>query len=124
MSVTGWMQFGAFGVLITVSTIFLGRYMHRVFFTSTAPGDAVFARVERRIYRMCGIDPAGEQRWSVYALSLLIFSLVGCVVSYAILRLQAHLPLNPDHLGGIKPALSFNTAVSFVTGTNWQSYAG
>src|ERR1700680_2816781 len=124
MSVPGWLQSAFFGVMIAVSTVVLGRYMYRVYFASTAPGDAVFGPVERRIYRLCGIDPTGEQRWSTYAGSLLIFSLVGVVVSYFLLRMQAHLPLNPDHFGGIRPALSFNTAVSFLTGTNWQSYAG
>src|ERR1700727_2757000 len=109
MSLTGWLQFGFFGVLIAVSTVVLGRYMYRVYFASTAPGDPVFGRVERRIYQLCGIDPSGEQRWNTYAFSLLIFSLVGVVVSYLLLRFQAHLPLNPDHLGGGRPALSFNT---------------
>ena len=124
MSATGWLQFAMFAVLIGISTVVLGRYMYRVYFAPTAPGDAVFLPVERRIYRLAGIDPEGEQRWTSYALSLLTFSLVGVLLSYGLLRWQGHLPLNPDHLTGLKPALSFNTAVSFLTGTNWQSYAG
>ena len=98
--------------------------MHRVYFTKTAPGDRVFLPAERLVYRVCGIDPEGEQRWSTYALSLLTFSLVMCVFSYAVMRLQAHLPLNPDHMKAVGPGLSFNTAVSFLTTTNWQSYSG
>src|ERR1700726_2613654 len=97
VSVTGWVQFGGFGALIAISTVVLGRYMYRVYFTPTAPGDALYLPVERRIYRLWGIDPAGEQPWNSYAFSLLIFSLVGVVLSYGLLRFQAHLPLNPDH---------------------------
>ncbi len=73
---------------------------------------------------MCGVDPESEQRWQTYALSLLAFSFVSRAVLYAQLRLQGHLPLNPDGLSGVKPALSFNTAVSFLTNTNWQNYSG
>jgi K+-transporting ATPase ATPase A chain len=114
----------AFAALIALSTPLLGSYMYRVYFTNSAPGDRVFLPIERRIYRICGIDPLGEQRWTGYALSLLTFSLVACLFSYAVLRLQGHLPFNPDHMKGVSPGLSFNTAVSFLTGTNWQSYAG
>src|ERR1700674_1376346 len=98
--------------------------MYRVYFTNKAPGDRFFLPVERRIYRLIGIDPEGEQRWNGYALSLLAFSLVSLLFTYALLRLQAHLPFNPDHLAAVKPGLSFNTAVSFLTNTNWQAYAG
>ena len=73
---------------------------------------------------MCGIDPEGEQRWSVYILSLLVFTLVGIVFTYVILRIQTHLPLNPDHQKAVSPGLSFNTAISFGTNTNWQNYSG
>jgi potassium-transporting ATPase potassium-binding subunit len=124
MSLTGWLQFAFLGVLIAVSTPILGRYLYRVYFAPTAPGDAVFRPVEQRIFRWCGIDSSGEQRWTAYAFSLLAFSFVACVFSYLLLRFQGHLPLNPDHFDAVRPALSFNTAVSFLTGTNWQSYAG
>ncbi len=76
------------------------------------------------MYRVCGIDPAGEQRWTTYTFSLLAFSFVSCVLSYGLLRLQGALPLNPDGFSGVSAGLSWNTAVSFLTGTNWQSYAG
>jgi K+-transporting ATPase ATPase A chain len=82
----------------------------------------VFGWIERPIYRFCGIDPNGEQRWTTYAFSLLAFSLVSVLILYAQLRLQGHLPVNPDHFHAVKPALSFNTAISFLTNTNWQNY--
>ena len=71
-----------------------------------------------------GVNPDSEQRWTTYAYSLLAFSLVSVLVLYLQLRLQGHLPFNPDHMKGVPPALSFNTAVSFLTNTNWQNYAG
>ena len=124
MDLAGWLQFVFFGVLVAISTPLLGIYMYRVYFTDKAPGDRVFLPVENFIYRICGVDPEGEQRWRSYALSLLAFSFVSLVFTYFLLRFQAHLPLNPDHLAAVKPGLSFNTAVSFLTNTNWQSYAG
>src|SRR5579864_2381779 len=124
MDAAGWLQFVLFGVLIAISTPLLGIYMYRVYFAKAAPGDRVFLPVERLIYRVIGVDPEGEQRWRGYAMSLLAFSLVSLLFTYFILRLQAHLPLNPDHLAAVSPGLSFNTAVSFLTNTNWQAYAG
>src|SRR5207237_9684032 len=78
----------------------------------------------RLVCRVCGIDPEGDQHWKVYAYSLLAFSLVSLLILYAQLRLQGHLPLNPDHFKGVPAALAFNAAVSFLTNTNWQNYAG
>jgi K+-transporting ATPase ATPase A chain len=124
MSAAGWLQFVLLGVLILISTPILGRYMYRVYFTDKAPGDRFFLPVENLIYRICGVDPDGEQRWRSYALAMLAFSLVSVLFTYALLRLQGHLPFNPDHQVAVSPALSFNTAVSFLTNTNWQSYAG
>ncbi|MGC8466018.1 MAG: potassium-transporting ATPase subunit KdpA [Acidimicrobiales bacterium] len=79
---------------------------------------------ERLIYRALGVDSEAEQSWERYTMSLIIFSAVAILVTYALIRLQGHLPLNPEHLPGVSPALSFNTAVSFVTNTNWQNYSG
>jgi K+-transporting ATPase ATPase A chain len=76
------------------------------------------------VYRLCGVDPSSEQRWTGYLRSLLAFSLVGFAVLYLILRLQGTLPGNPLDLGAVPSALAFNTAVSFVTNTNWQAYGG
>jgi K+-transporting ATPase ATPase A chain len=124
MSTTGWLEFAAFAVLIAISTPLLGKYMYRVYAGDSAPGDRVFLPVERFMYRVCGIDPEQEQRWSTYALSLLAFSLAGVLLTYAVLRFQGHLPFNPDHQKAVSQNLSFNTAVSFVTNTNWQAYSG
>ena len=89
-----------------------------------APGDRFFLPIERTIYRLCGVDERREQRWTTYAYSLLAFSLVSFLVVYAVQRLQGSLPFNPSGVSGVLPHLSFNTAVSFMTNTNWQSYGG
>src|SRR5205814_3849381 len=100
----------------------LGAYLFRVFEGRRQPLPAVFGRAERFVYRVCGIDPAREQRWTAYAFSMLAFSMVSLLVTYAIERLQRVLPLNPQRLGPVEPALAFNTAASFTTNTNWQAY--
>jgi K+-transporting ATPase ATPase A chain len=124
MTGAAWLQLLALLVLLGISTPLLGSYMAKVYGGGKAPGDRCFGPIERAIYRVCGVDPETEQRWPTYALSLLAFSLVSVVILYAQLRLQSHLPFNPDHQKNVTPALSFNTAVSFLTNTNWQNYAG
>ena len=124
MSGAAWLQLLALLAMLAISTPLLGSYMAKVYGGGRAPGDRVFGPVERLIYRMCGVDEASEQRWQTYALSLLAFSFVSLVVLYAQLRFQGHLPLNPDGFSGVKPTLSFNTSVSFLTNTNWQNYSG
>jgi potassium-transporting ATPase potassium-binding subunit len=124
MSSAAWLQLIALLVLLAISTPLLGSYMAKVYGGGKAPGDRVFGPLERLIYRVCGVDDKSEQRWTTYALSLLAFSFASVVVLYAQLRLQGHLPFNPDHQKDISPILSFNTAVSFLTNTNWQNYAG
>ncbi|HYL51681.1 MAG TPA: potassium-transporting ATPase subunit KdpA [Acidimicrobiia bacterium] len=124
MTAAGWTQLAFVVALLAISTPLLGTYMAKVYGSKHAPGDRVFLPVERAIYRVCGVDPESEQRWQTYALSLLAFSFASVVVLYAQIRLQEHLPLNPDHQVGPSAALSFNTAVSFLTNTNWQNYAG
>ena len=111
-------------VALAVAIPLLGGYMARVFGGGSAPLDRVFAPLENLIYRICGIDPKGEQRWRTYALSLLAFSGVSVLVLYAIQRIQQHLPLDPSHAGAVPAPLAFNTAVSFLTNTNWQNYSG
>lgn len=111
-------------VLLVISTPLLGNYMAKVFQNKKAPGDRVLLPVERGLYRIVGVNPEGEQRWTVYAISLMAFSLVSVLVLYGMQRLQAHLPFNPDHLSTVSAPLSFNTAVSFLTNTNWQNFAG
>ena len=124
MTGAGWAELGLLIAALLVSTPLLGGYMARVYDPSLGrpPGDRFFLAVERPIYRVCGINPEGEQRWTIYALSVLSFSFVSVVVLYLQLRLQGHLFMNPDHRAGLEPKLAFNTAVSFMTNTNWQAY--
>jgi potassium-transporting ATPase potassium-binding subunit len=99
---------------------FLGAYLVAVF-----EGRVRFLGwVERPIYRLLGTDEDAEQTWKAYAVSLVVFSGVTLLFTYAVLSLQGHLPLNPQHLGDVTPALAFNTSVSFLTNTNWQNYGG
>ncbi|MBV9254588.1 MAG: potassium-transporting ATPase subunit KdpA [Actinobacteria bacterium] len=124
MTGAGWAELLIIIVALAITTPLLGNYMAKVYDPTLGRprGDRFFSVVERPIYRLCGINPDGEQRWTVYALSLLAFSLVSVLVLYLQLRLQGHLFLNPDHSKGIEPKLAFNTAVSFLTNTNWQAY--
>jgi potassium-transporting ATPase potassium-binding subunit len=122
VSGAAWAELVLLVAVLFVSSPLLGAYLAKVYGGGAAPGDRVFGWIERPIYRLCGIDPQGEQRWTTYAYSLLAFSLVSVLILYAQLRLQGHLPLNPDHFGALKPALSFNTSISFLTNTNWQNY--
>jgi K+-transporting ATPase ATPase A chain len=124
MTTSAWLQVLFLIGLLAISTPLLGSYLVKVYGGGTAPGDRVFAPLERLIYRACRVDPEREQRWNVYAYSLLAFSAVSVLVLYLQLRIQGSLPLNPDHLGAVPPALSFNTSVSFLTNTNWQNYSG
>jgi K+-transporting ATPase ATPase A chain len=122
MQGSDWLQFILLVILLGVSIPILGGYMAKVFGEGKAPGDRVFGPIERLIYRVCRIDPEREQRWTVYAYSVIAFSVVGTLLLYGIQRLQSVFPLNPTHAPKVGEALSFNTAVSFVTNTNWQSY--
>jgi K+-transporting ATPase ATPase A chain len=125
MTIDSWLQLVFLVALLAVSTPLLGRYLAGIFGEGVkAPGDRFFLPVERAIYRVCRVDPDREQRWNVYAYSLLAFSAVSGLVLFLQLRLQNHLPLNPDHLAAVPSALSFNTAMSFLTNTNWQNYSG
>jgi K+-transporting ATPase ATPase A chain len=121
----GWMQLALFLGLLLLVTRPMGVYLHQVLDpegkTVLDPG---LKPVERLFYRLMGVDPGSEQDWMRYAVSLLLFSLVGTVFTYAILRLQHLLPLNPQRLGPVSAPLAFNTAVSFITNTNWQNYGG
>src|SRR6266508_1140084 len=101
MTPAAWLQPLFLIALLAVSTPILGSYLAKVYRGGRAPGDSFFGPVERVIYRVCGIDPDREQRWTVYAYSLLAFSLVSGLILYLQLRLQGHLPLNPDHMKGV-----------------------
>jgi potassium-transporting ATPase potassium-binding subunit len=124
MTAAGWAQLIALIVVIGVTAPLLGRYIANVYEGGPSRVDRVFGPVERLIYRACRIDPEREQRWNVYTLSVLAFSVVGILLLYLIQRIQSGLPFNPTDMANVAPALSLNTAVSFVTNTNWQSYAG
>ncbi len=102
----------------------LGWYMARVFEGKPCGLDRVLGPVERLIYRASRINPATEMTWKRYALAVILFSVVGFVTLYALQRLQGWLPLNPQGQPAVPPDLAFNTAVSFVTNTNWQAYGG
>ena len=117
-------QIGLFSVIVTVTSVPLGLYMARVFAGERTFLDPVLVPVERLIYRLCGVQPATEDTWVDYTVSMLLFSLVGMVVLYALQRLQGLLPLNPAGFAGVEQGLAFNTAASFTTNTNWQAYTG
>ncbi|MCY2930819.1 MAG: potassium-transporting ATPase subunit KdpA, partial [Planctomycetota bacterium] len=102
----------------------LGLYMARVYEGRPCGLDRVLGPVERLLYRLAGVNPATEMSWQRYALAMLAFSVVGFCSLYTLLRFQAALPLNPQALPAVPPDLSFNAAVSFLTNTNWQAYAG
>ena len=128
MSVSGWEQLLFVAVVTAVAAPLLGRYLAATFRGGSAltrgPGDRVFLPVERLVYRTLGVDPESSWTWRAYALAVLMFGLVSTLLLYAILRLQGVLPGNPTHAPGMSPLLSFNTAISFITGTNWQAYEG
>jgi K+-transporting ATPase ATPase A chain len=114
---------GVLGAVMAASPLLAG-YLDRVYRGGPAPGDVVLLPVERLVYRVLGTGPEREQRWSAYAVSVLTFGLASTLVLYVLLRTQGVLALNPQGVGGMAPALAFNTATSFVTGTNWQAYSG
>ncbi|WP_165223901.1 potassium-transporting ATPase subunit KdpA [Affinirhizobium pseudoryzae] len=124
MTIIGWLQISLlfFAVLLAIKP--LGLYMAKVFAGERTLLSPVLWRVESDLYRLAGIRPDKEQSWLAYTLAMLAFSLAGFVSLYAILRLQAYLPLNPQGFAGMPADLAFNTAVSFVTNTNWQNYGG
>jgi len=124
MTLNGWLQILFFLVALVLITPLIGAYMTRVFARQRTFLDPVLGPVERLIYRLTGVDAQREMRWTEYAGALLLFSIVSMLVLYAMQRLQFYLPFNPQGFSGVPPDLAFNTAVSFTTNTNWQSYSG
>lgn len=110
--------------LLIVCTPPLGGYMQRVFDGERTFMSPVLRPVERVIYRLVGADPQVEQTWQQYTLALVVFNVLGFLALFLMQILQGVLPLNPEGLPGVEPLLAFNTATSFMTNTNWQSYAG
>jgi K+-transporting ATPase ATPase A chain len=119
-----WLQIGVFCAIVIALTRPLGGYLVRVAAGERTLLSPVLGPVERGLYRLGGIDPNAEQSWFGYAIGMLVFKVAGFLLLYAILRLQTVLPLNPAGQGTISPDLAFNTSVSFLTNTNWQSYGG
>jgi K+-transporting ATPase ATPase A chain len=124
MTANGILQLVLFFGILLLLTKPLGSYMARVFQGERSLLTPVLRPVERVFYKLFGVKEDEEMKWTTYSFSLLMFSVVGATVTYALLRLQGHLPLNPQHFGGkeMTADLSFNTAISFTTNTNWQSY--
>jgi K+-transporting ATPase ATPase A chain len=125
MDISGWLQLALFCGLLFAVTKPLGLYLVRVLEPEGKTWlDRPIKPIERLLYRVLGVDPKIEQDWRYYTRSLIVFSLAGMLFTYAVLRLQHLLPLNPQHFGPVRPDLAFNTAASFTTNTNWQSYGG
>ena len=125
MDIFGWIQLALYVSVLLLLTKPVGLYLVRVLDVEGKTFlDPALKPVERLLYRLLGIVSKKEQDWKQYTLSMLAFSLIGLLFTYAILRLQHLLPLNPQRFGPVSPDLAFNTAVSFTTNTNWQNYAG
>ncbi len=122
MTINGWLQIALYCVLLLLITRPIGGYMTRVFNGERTLLSPVLRPLERATYRLCGVDETQEQYWVSYAIAMLAFSLAGFVVMYGIQRLQNVLPFNPAGQDAVSPDLAFNTSVSFMTNTNWQSY--
>ena len=124
MSANGYLQLAFYVAVLLALVKPLGAYMARIYEGQPALLNRFGAPLERLIYRLCGVQPDQEMRWTQYAVAALWFSLAGFLAVYALQRFQAWLPLNPQGLAAVPPDSSFNTAISFVSNTNWQGYAG
>jgi K+-transporting ATPase ATPase A chain len=124
MTANGWIQIAIYFVVLTALVVPLGRYMARVFEGEWTFLSPVLRPVEVVLYRLAGVDETREQHWLTYTVAALLFNAAGFALLYAILRLQAMLPFNPADMSAVPADLTFNTAVSFTTNTNWQNYGG
>jgi K+-transporting ATPase ATPase A chain len=122
MTVNGWIQIALYSVVIIALTKPVGFYLTRVFSGERTFLSPILRPVERAIYAVCGVNETEEQHWVTYAIAMAFFSAAGFVVLYAIQRLQGILPFNPQGQSAVEQSLAFNTSVSFITNTNWQSY--
>ena len=113
-----------FLAVLVLCTKPLGRYIADIMEGRPNFAQRMGGRFEAFIYRICGVEPGREMAWSEYAIALMLFNILGAVLVYGLMRLQAFLPLNPQALPAAGADTSFNTAVSFITNTNWQSYSG
>ncbi len=124
MTLNGWLQILLYCGIVLALVKPLGGYMTRVFTGERTFLSPVLVPIERGLYALSGTSDREEQHWTTYAISMLAFNLLGALVLYALLRLQAYLPYNPAGMAAVGPELSFNTATSFVSNTNWQNYGG
>jgi K+-transporting ATPase ATPase A chain len=124
MTLNSYLQIGIYFVILLLLVKPLGLYMARVYQGEPTFLDRIFVPLERLCYQLLGIKPEDEMDWKTYTLALLVFSAISFLVVYLIQRLQGILPVNPQKFGATTPDLSFNTAISFVTNTNWQNYGG
>jgi len=123
MSTSGWLQLAIYLVVLLLLVKPLGLYMATVF-DGTGGVTRWCGPLERALYRLCRVDPEASMSWQQYAMSMLAFNALGALAVYALQRWQAQLPWNPQHLAAVTPDSAFNTAVSFITNTNWQGYGG
>ena len=124
MTENGWLQIGLYLIVLALLSMPLGSYMARVYAGESCGLDRFLGPGERLLYRLCGIRRDAEMDWRAYAAAVLLFSALGILLVYLLQRVQGLLPLNPQGLPGVAPDSAFNTAVSFGSNTNWQSYAG
>ena len=124
MTPNTWIQMGVFLLALLALVKPLGAFMARVYEGQPCGLDKPLGWLERLTYRFAGIKPDQPMNWKTYAIAVLLFNLLGGLVVYALQRLQGFLPLNPAHLGAVSPDLAWNTAISFISNTNWQSYSG
>ena len=122
MSLNGWLQIFVFIIAVLLLARPMGSYMTRVFERRKTFLDPLLLPCERLLYRLTGVKPEQEMRWTEYAVAMLVFSAATLLPTYVLQRVQHLLPLNPQHLPGVEPVLALNTAISFTTNTNWQSY--
>ena len=124
MTFNGWLQIALFCALVLIVVKPLGIFMAGLFAGERNFLTPALGPIERGFYRLAGVNPAREQHWTTYAIAMLVFNFAGILALYALQRFQNVLPLNPQGFDAVGPELSFNTAVSFATNTNWQAYAG
>ena len=124
MNIYSWFQLIFYIVVLLLLAKPLGSFMAKVYQGEHTFLDRVLGPVERLIYRVSGVKPEEDMNWKTYAVAVMLFNVLGLLAVYALKRLQAFLPLNPEGLGAVTPDSSWNTAVSFATNTNWQGYGG
>ena len=124
MTLSGWLLIAGFIALTVAMAKPVGLWLFALYEGRRTPLHTLFSPIEKGFYALAGVDPEREQGWRGYAVAMLVFNLGGLFLLYALQRVQAGLPFNPQGFEGVEPSLAFNTAVSFVTNTNWQSYGG